>query len=162
VVPTGIATLHEDQRHGSHKADEDFSALLWDSADRIRVIYEFRPWNKLDGGAMEEESCFAMKGDSPQIGREDDDANVIFDGGWVLSIQEWSLHTAYTELWEISMCAQSSNCLKSKYLSIFSARRASRVPGTHVTALPYSGSISDLQYTTIQYNAASPHPLSVL
>jgi hypothetical protein len=78
--------LHEDLRHGSHKADEDFSALLWDSADRIRAIYEFRPWNKLDGGAVEEESCFALKESSPQIRREGDDASVIFDEGVVSSI----------------------------------------------------------------------------
>jgi len=78
--------LHEDPRHGSHKANEDFSALLWDSADRIRAIYEFRPWNKLDGGAMEEESCFALKESSLYIRCEGDDMGVIVDGGVVSSI----------------------------------------------------------------------------
>ena len=61
--------------------------MLWDSEDRIRVIYEFRPWNKLDGGAVEEKSCFALEGGSPQIRRKYDGANVIFDGGEVPSIQ---------------------------------------------------------------------------
>jgi hypothetical protein len=74
--------LHEDLRHGSHKADKNFSAaVLWDSADRIRAIYEFRPWNKRDGGAVEEESCFAPKESSLYIRREGDDASIIFDEG---------------------------------------------------------------------------------
>jgi hypothetical protein len=30
-----------------------------------------------------------------------DDANVIFDGGEVLSIQEWSLHITYTEVCKV-------------------------------------------------------------
>ena len=71
------------------RADEEFWALLW----------EFRPQNKLDS-TVEEKSCFAMEGGSPQIRRKYDDANVIFDGE-VLSIQEWSLHITYTEICEV-------------------------------------------------------------
>ena len=78
ILPTGLATLHEFARYSSHKADDDFPALLWDSKARIRVIYEFRQWYKLDSGAVVKESCYAMKGVSPQIRREGDDANVIF------------------------------------------------------------------------------------
>lgn len=76
-VPTGIATLHEDLRQGSHKANEDLSALLWDSEGRIWIIYEFRPWNKFYGGGVEEKPCFAMEGGSPQIRCEDNNVNVI-------------------------------------------------------------------------------------
>jgi len=74
TVPTVVATLHEFARHNSHKAD-DFPALLWDSKARIRVIYEFRQWYKLDGGAVVKESYYAMKGGSLQIRREGNDAN---------------------------------------------------------------------------------------
>lgn len=69
-VPTDTATLHEDQHHGSHKADLDFRALLWDSEALVRVINEFRPWNKLSGGAIVEKSWSAMKRGSPQIRRK--------------------------------------------------------------------------------------------
>jgi hypothetical protein len=72
-----VATLHEFARHSSHKADDDFPALLWASKARIRVIYEFRQWYKLDGGTMVKESYYAMKGGSRQIRREGDDANVF-------------------------------------------------------------------------------------
>ena len=64
-----MATLHKFERHSSHKADDDFTALLWDSKARIRVVYEFRQWYKLDSVAVVEESCYAMKGGSPQIKR---------------------------------------------------------------------------------------------
>ena len=63
-----------------------------DSEDRIRVIYVFRLWSKLNGGAMEEKSCFAIKGGSPQIRRKYDNANAVFDGKEVPSIKDWSLH----------------------------------------------------------------------
>ncbi len=43
-----MATLHEFVRNGS-KANKDISVLLSDSKARIRVVYEFRPWYKLDG-----------------------------------------------------------------------------------------------------------------
>jgi len=71
-----VATLHESGRHGSHRADDDFSAFLWDSKAQIRAVYEFRQWYKLDGGAVVE-SCYAMKRGYPQSGREGDDADVI-------------------------------------------------------------------------------------
>jgi hypothetical protein len=77
-VPTSVATLHEFARHRSHKADDDFSALLWASKTRIRVVYKFRQWYKLDGGAVVEKSYYDMKGGSLQFKREGDDANVIF------------------------------------------------------------------------------------
>jgi hypothetical protein len=53
--------------------------LLWGFEDGVRVIYEFRLY-KIDGGAVEEKSCFAMESGSPQIRRKYDDANVIFEG----------------------------------------------------------------------------------
>jgi len=56
-----VATLHESARYGSYRADDDFSAFLWDSKARIRAVYEFRLWYKLDGGAVVEESCYTMK-----------------------------------------------------------------------------------------------------
>ena len=65
------------------------SDYCWDSKARIRVVYDFRQWYKLDGGAVVEESCYAMKGGSPQIRREGDDANVIFQLARVRSVQEW-------------------------------------------------------------------------
>jgi hypothetical protein len=37
-----------------------------------------------------------------------------------------------TKLWEISMITQSLNCLKSRYLSFFSSRGASRHAGMDV------------------------------
>jgi hypothetical protein len=63
------------------------SDYCWDSKARIRVVYDFRQWYKLNGGAVVE-SCYAMKGGSPQIRREGDDANVIFQLARV-SVQEW-------------------------------------------------------------------------
>jgi len=77
-VPAGAGTLHEYARHGSHKANNDFSALLWDSKAWIRFVYEFGQWYELDGGAVMKEFCYAMKGGSPQIRRDSNDANVIF------------------------------------------------------------------------------------
>jgi hypothetical protein len=56
-----VAALRESARHGSHGADDDFSVFLWDSKARMRVIYEFQQWYKLDSGAVVEESCYAMK-----------------------------------------------------------------------------------------------------
>ena len=43
----------------------------------------------------------------------------------------WPQHTTYTELWEISMCAESE-LLEVKVPIVFSARRVSRHPGTSV------------------------------
>ena len=34
--------------------DDNFTALLWDSKARIRVVYEFRQWYKLDSVAVVE------------------------------------------------------------------------------------------------------------
>jgi len=68
-----VVTLHELTRHSSDKADDDFSALLWDSKARIRFVYEFGQWYELNSGAMVKEFCFAMKG-----GSRKSDANVIF------------------------------------------------------------------------------------
>jgi len=48
---------HEFLRHSSHKADDDFLALLWKCKARIKTVYEFRQWYKLDGGAVVKESC---------------------------------------------------------------------------------------------------------
>jgi hypothetical protein len=50
---------------------------------------------------VEEKSCFTIEGGFSQIRRKYDDANVIFDRGEVPSIQEWSLHTTYTEICEV-------------------------------------------------------------
>jgi hypothetical protein len=65
-----------------------FLVLLWDFEDLIGVNYEFRPWNKLDSGVVREKSCFAIKGDSLQIRRKYNNANVIFYRRAVPSIQE--------------------------------------------------------------------------
>lgn len=81
---------------------------------------------------MGKEFCYAVKGGGPQVRREDDDANVIFQVAGVPSVQEWPQHTTYTEPWEISMCSQSLSCLKSKYSSFFSARWVSRDRGRDV------------------------------
>ena len=62
--------------------------------------------------------CYAVKGGGPQVRREDDDANVIFQVAGVPSVQEWPQHTTYTEPWEISMCSQSL-LLKVKVLIVF-------------------------------------------
>ncbi len=73
-----MATMHESARHGSHKADDNFSAFQWESKAQVTVVYQFQQWYKLDSGAVVEESCYATKRGSPQSGREGDDAIVIF------------------------------------------------------------------------------------
>lgn len=73
-----------------------------------------------------------IKGGSPQIRREGDDANVVFQVAGFRSVQERPQHTVDTKLWEISMCIQSLSCLKSKYPWFFSSRWVSRDTGTDV------------------------------
>jgi len=82
-----------------------------------------------------EESCYAMKGSSPQTRREDDDANVIFQVAGVRSVQEWPQHTTDIIVWEFSMHSLSLSRLKSKYPWFFSSRWVSRDPGTDISAL---------------------------
>ena len=48
--------------------------------------------HKLAGSAVVEESCYAIKGGSPQIKREGDDAILIFEVAEVKSIREWLKH----------------------------------------------------------------------
>jgi len=52
-----MAVLRESARHGLMM----ISAFLWDSKARMKVVYEFQQWYKLDGGAVVEESCYAIK-----------------------------------------------------------------------------------------------------
>ena len=59
------------------------------SKARIRVICKFQRWYKLNSGAMVEESCYTMRGSSPQIKREGDNTIVIFEVAGVRSVQEW-------------------------------------------------------------------------
>ena len=107
-----MATLHESARHGSHRADDDFSAFQWNSKAQMTVVYQFQQWYKLDGGAVVE-SCYATKRDSPQIGREGDDAIVIFQVAGVRSVQEWLRHTTDISLWKSSI-SQSLELLEVK------------------------------------------------
>lgn len=59
-----MVIMHEFARHSSHKADDDF-------LHRCEAL-------ELGSRAVVEEVYYAIKGDSLQIRREGDDANVIF------------------------------------------------------------------------------------
>ena len=83
-----MATSHSSARHGSHRANDDFSPFLRDSGARMRVVYELQHSIKLDGGAVVKESCFGTKRDSPQSAREGDDATVIFEVATVRRVKE--------------------------------------------------------------------------
>ena len=85
----------------------------------MTVVYQFQQWYKLDGGAVVEESCYATKRVSPQIGREGDDAIVIFQVAGVRSVQEWLRHTTDINLWKSSMCTQSLELLEIKVPMVF-------------------------------------------
>ena len=43
--------------HSCHKADNNFSAFIYDSRTRVRVIHDLRQWYKLGGGSMVGECC---------------------------------------------------------------------------------------------------------
>jgi len=73
-----MATLPKFTRHSSHKANNDFLHSSEALRARIRLLYKYWGWYKLGGGAVVEEVYYAIKGDSLQIRREGDDANVIF------------------------------------------------------------------------------------
>lgn len=62
-----MATLHKIASHSSPTADGGFLLFLGDLKVRIVVIYEFHQQCKLDGNAVEEAPCFAVKEGSSQI-----------------------------------------------------------------------------------------------
>lgn len=43
------------------QAEDDLPAFLLYSKAQMSVVYEFQQCNKLDGGAMMEESCYTIK-----------------------------------------------------------------------------------------------------
>ena len=55
-----------------------FSASLYDSKTRIRVIHRFRQRYKLDGGTVVDEGCYATKRRLAANQGGGDDTNVIF------------------------------------------------------------------------------------
>jgi hypothetical protein len=72
-----VATLPEFARHSSHKANDDF-LYRGEALELGRPLYKVLEYYELGSGAMVEELCYAIKGDSLQIRREGDDTNVIF------------------------------------------------------------------------------------
>ena len=56
-----MATMHESARHGSHKADDNFSAFQWESKAQVTVVYQFQQWYKLDSGAVVKKLCYTIK-----------------------------------------------------------------------------------------------------
>ena len=73
-----MATPHVIAPHSRHKADNDFSASLYDSRTRVKVIHDFRQWYKLNGGPMVDECCYSTKRVIIVNLGGGDDANVNF------------------------------------------------------------------------------------
>ena len=73
-----MAAWHDTARHGRHRADSNCSAWGKDSETQVKPFYEFERRKELDGGAVVEEYCYAMKGSSPQLRAKAIDAIVIF------------------------------------------------------------------------------------
>jgi hypothetical protein len=63
-----VATSHDTARYGRHIADNNCLARGKDSETQIKPFYDFERRRELDGGAVVEERCYAMKGSSPQLG----------------------------------------------------------------------------------------------
>ena len=61
AVPTDAATPHVITPHSRHKADNNFSASLYNSRTRVEVIYDFQQWYKLDDGTMVDECYYSTK-----------------------------------------------------------------------------------------------------
>jgi hypothetical protein len=77
-VPTQVATSHEVYVYGRHIADDNWLARGIDSKTQIKPFCDFERRKELDGGAVVEECCYAMKGSSPQLRVKAIDAVVIF------------------------------------------------------------------------------------
>jgi hypothetical protein len=76
-VPTDVTTSHDKARHGCHRADNNCLARRNDSETQIKPFYEFERRNELDGGAVVDECCNAMKKKLSANHGDGDDANVI-------------------------------------------------------------------------------------
>ena len=77
-VPTQVATSHEVYVYGRHIADNNWLARGKESKIQIIPFYDFERRKELNGGAVVEEYCYAMKGSSPQLRAKAIDAIVIF------------------------------------------------------------------------------------
>ena len=73
-----MATLPKFTHHSSHKADDDFLHSSEALKAWIRLLYKYWGWYKLGGGAVVEELCYTINGDSLQIRRKGDDIITIF------------------------------------------------------------------------------------
>ena len=56
---------------------------------QIRTFYKYQEPSELDGGVVVKKFCYVMKEGSPQVRRKGHNANVIFQVGEVLNVQEW-------------------------------------------------------------------------
>lgn len=73
-----MATSNGGAPHSRHKADNNFSASLYDSRTRAEVIHDFRQWYKLNGGTVVDEYCYSTKRVIVVNFGGGDNANVIF------------------------------------------------------------------------------------
>jgi hypothetical protein len=133
-----VATSHDTNTHGRHRADNNCLARGNGSETQIRPFYEFERRNELDGGAVAER-CHRHERLSV-IRREGDDAIVIFGGAGARSVQEWAQNIIHTKPQENSMRSESQSCLISKYLWFVLSRRASLLVGTDVSTKKRCGS----------------------
>ena len=140
-VPSNVATLDDAAHHGRHIADNNCLARGKDSETQIKPFYDFERRKELDGGAVVEECCYAMRKRISAIRREGDDAIIIFGGAGARSVQEWAQNTIDTKPRGNLMRLQCQSCLNSKYLWFVPSLRASLVVRTHVTILQVKAQI---------------------
>ncbi len=77
------------------------------------------------------ELSFDVNGDVLQIRREGDNPEVIFSKRGLECLRV-AREYEYVTVWETLICVEFLTCLKSKYLSFFSARRVFRHAGMDV------------------------------